>query len=98
MKHLLVAAVLIATASVASAAEGKAVFGSKCAACHGTDGKGQGAMGKKVGVKDLTVTTLTSEEMEAVITKGKGKMTPFGGKLTPVQIHDVAAFVKGGLK
>ena len=98
MKHLLVAAALIVTASVASAADGKAVYGSKCAACHGADGKGQGAMGKKLGVKDLTVSKLTAEETEAVITSGRGKMTPFGGKLTPAEIHDVAAFVKGGLK
>ena len=97
MKHLLVAAALIATAAVA-VADGKAVYGSKCAACHGADGKGQGAMGKKLGVKDLTVSKLTAEETEAVVTKGRGKMTPFGGKLTPAEIHDVATFVKGGLK
>jgi mono/diheme cytochrome c family protein len=96
MKRLFVVAALLA-ASVASA-DGKATFGSKCAACHGPDGKGQTTMGKKLGVKDLTVTKLTSEEMEAVVTKGRGKMTPFGGKLTPAEIHDVAAFVKGGLK
>jgi mono/diheme cytochrome c family protein len=97
MKRLFAAAVLLAAAAVA-AADGKATFGGKCAACHGADGKGQTAMGKKLGVKDLTVTKLTAAEMEAVITSGRGKMTPFGAKLGAAEIKEVAAFVKGGLK
>jgi mono/diheme cytochrome c family protein len=97
MKRLFVLAALLAAAT-ASAADGKALFGSKCAACHGTDGKGQTTMGKKLGTKDLTVSKLTAVEMEAIVTSGKGKMTPFGGKMTPAEIKEVAAFVKGGLK
>jgi mono/diheme cytochrome c family protein len=97
MKRLLVAAALLA-ATTASAADGKALFAAKCAACHGPDGKGQTTMGKKLGVKDLTATKLTAAEMETVVTAGRGKMTPFNGKLTPAEIKDVAAFVKGGLK
>ncbi len=96
MKRLfLVVALLAASAAIA---DGKSTFASKCSACHGPDGKGQTAMGKKLGVKDLTVSKLSAEETEAVVTKGRGKMTPFGGKLTPAEIHDVAAFIKGGLK
>jgi mono/diheme cytochrome c family protein len=97
MKRLFVAAALFA-ATTASAADGKALFASKCAACHGPDGKGQTTMGKKLGVKDLTASKLTAAEMEAIIGTGKGKMTPFAGKLQPAEIKDVAAFVKGGLK
>jgi mono/diheme cytochrome c family protein len=97
MKRLLVAAALLA-ATTASAADGKAIFTSKCAACHGPDGKGQTTMGKKLGVKDLTVSKLTAAEMEAVVTSGRGKMTPFGGKLQAPEIKEVAAFVKGGMK
>jgi len=96
MKRLFVVAALLA-ANVA-VADGKAIFGSKCAACHGPDGKGQSAMGKKLGAKDLSASKLTAAEMEGVVTKGRGKMTPFGGKLTPAEIHDVTAFIKGGLK
>jgi mono/diheme cytochrome c family protein len=96
MKRLLTVAALLAAS--AASADGKTTFGTKCVACHGPDGKGQSAMAKKLGVKDLTASTLTAAEMEAVITKGKGKMTPFGGKLPPAEIKDVAAFVKGGLK
>jgi mono/diheme cytochrome c family protein len=98
MKRLLIAAALLATSTVASAADGKALYGSKCAACHGADGQGQTTMGKKMGVKDLSASKLTAVEMEAIISSGKGKMTAFGGKLTPAEIKDVAAFVKGGMK
>jgi mono/diheme cytochrome c family protein len=96
MKNLVALAVLLA-AGVASA-DGKATYTTKCVACHGADGKGQSAMAKKLGVKDLTASTLTAVEMEAIIAAGKGKMTPFGAKLGKAEITDVAAFVKAGLK
>ena len=98
MKRLLVVVALLAVASVTSAADGKATFKAKCVACHGADGKGQSAMGKKLGAKDLSGSKLSAAEMEALITTGKGKMTPFSAKLTPAEIKEVAAFVKGGMK
>jgi mono/diheme cytochrome c family protein len=96
MQRLFAVAVLLA--ATIAAADGKATYGGKCAACHGADGKGQTAMGKKLAVKDLTASKLTAAEMEAIITSGKGKMTPFGAKLGAAEIKEVAAFVKGGLK
>lgn len=99
MKRIaIVLAVSFLFVGAAQAADGKALFGSKCSVCHGPDGKGQSAMGKKLGVKDLTVTKLSAGDIEAMITKGKGKMTPFQGKLTPEEIKAVGAYVKGGLK
>jgi mono/diheme cytochrome c family protein len=97
MKRLFLLAAVLA-ASTASAADGKAIFGGKCVACHGSDGKGQGSMGKKLGVKDLSVSKLSAAEMEAMVTSGKGKMTPFAGKLSPDEIKAVVGYVKGGLK
>lgn len=98
MKRILVAAALLAIAGPAFAADGKALFASKCTACHGADGTGQNPMGKKLGVKDLTVTKLSAEEIEGMVSKGKGKMTGFAGKLSPEEIKAVATFVKGGMK
>jgi mono/diheme cytochrome c family protein len=85
-------------AGAAQAADGKAIFSAKCSVCHGADGKGQNPMGKKLGVKDLTTTALSAADIEKTVTSGKGKMTPFAGKLTPEEIKTVSAFVKGGLK
>ena len=50
---LLVAAVALSLSS-ARAADAKEIYEKSCAKCHGTDGKGDTKMGKKVGVKDLT--------------------------------------------
>jgi len=99
MKRIAIAlAASFLLAGAAQAADGKALFASKCTVCHGPDGKGQSAMGKKLGVKDLTATKLSAADIEATIAKGKGKMTPFAGKLSPEEIKAIAGFVKGGLK
>ena len=74
------------------------MFQKKCAVCHGKDGKGTTPMGQKLGLKDLTQTTATEGEITKVITDGRGKMTPFKGKLTDAEIAAVAKFVKAGLK
>ncbi len=91
-------ALLLSLSGPALAADGSAVFHARCKGCHGADGKGSTAFAKKLGVKDLTATKLTGAEVEETITKGKGKMTAFGGKLSPEEIKAVAAYVKGGLK
>jgi len=99
MKNLTFVVTLACSLTLAGyAADANTLWADHCAKCHGADGKGQTAMGKKLGVKDLTTTKLTAAEMEAVITAGKGKMTPFGAKLGAAEIKEVVAFVKGGLK
>ena len=55
-------------------------------------------MAKKLGVKDLTVTKLLVAEIEKVIQNGRGKMTPWKGKLSDAEIGALAKFVAGGLK
>lgn len=99
MKRIAIAlSVSFLLASAAQAADGRALFGAKCALCHGPDGKGQSTMGKRLGVADLTVTKLSLADIEATVTNGKGKMTKFGTKLSGEEIKAVSTFVKGGLK
>ena len=50
---LLIAAVLVSLAGPALAADPAALYGNKCNACHGKDGKGT-SVGKKMGAPDLT--------------------------------------------
>jgi len=94
----LAVAVTSLLATTAQAADARAVFATRCTVCHGADGKGTSVMAKKLGVKDLTATKLSAAEIEAMISKGKGKMTGFAGKLSAEEIKAVAAFVKAGLK
>jgi len=99
MKKTLAAVVLaVLLAPTAQAAGPADAFQAKCAACHGKDGKGQTAMAQKLGVKDLTVTKLSAADIGKVITNGKGKMTPFKGKLSDAEIGELSKFVAGGMK
>jgi cytochrome c1 len=53
-KLALLIVVLVAPTLVASAGDAKALYEKDCAKCHGTDGKGETKMGKKLGAKDYT--------------------------------------------
>jgi cytochrome c6 len=98
MKRLaLVLAAAFALAPLARAEDGAALYQSKCKMCHGADGKGS-PVGIKMGAKDLTVTKLSEAEIAKTVEEGRGKMTPFKGKLEPAQIQAVAKYVKAGLK
>lgn len=68
---------------------GGSVFRSQCAMCHGKDGKLSMS-----GAKDLTKSTLTKEEMNAIVTYGKGGMIGFGRTLSKKQIEEVVDHVR----
>lgn len=57
------------------------LYKSSCAPCHGTDGKGDGPMGRSLRVADLSSVAwqerVSDEEIAEVIKKGRGKMPAF---------------------
>ncbi len=63
MKKLIALTIILSAFAIASAtaADGKALYESKCAKCHGADGKGQTKMGQKVGAKDYTDAKVQAE-------------------------------------
>lgn len=105
MKHLfsrlgltlLLACGLIAVSTpAAQAQDAAATFKSKCAMCHGADGKGS-AMGLKMGAHDFTsddVQKQTDMQLTMTITKGKAKMPAYDGKLKDTEIKDLVAYVR----
>jgi mono/diheme cytochrome c family protein len=56
MKKTVILGIAIAAVAAwsARAADGKALYEQHCARCHGTDGKGETTMGKRLGAKDYT--------------------------------------------
>lgn len=85
----LTALLILGTALTAYAADAKTNWDDHCAKCHGTDGKGQTKMGKKLNIADLSdakVQALFTDEQaikamkEGVKDKsGKQTMKPIEG-------------------
>jgi mono/diheme cytochrome c family protein len=97
----LTATVLVAMSLAAGLAKAQgsapATFKSKCAACHGVDGKGQTAVGKSLGIRDLAsaVTQKMSDaDLEQIITKGKNQMPAYGDSLKAPDIKDLVQYVR----
>ena len=91
------AALAAGTARAADAATAD-LYQKRCAVCHGKDGKAATPMAQKLGATDLTTVKTSETDIAKVITDGKGKMTPFKGKLTDGEIQALAKFVKAGMK
>ena len=83
--------------SLAVAQDAAATYKSKCAMCHGPDGKGS-SMGTKMGAHDFTsddVQKQSDAQLAAVIAKGKGKMPSYDGKLKDTDITGLVAYIRG---
>jgi cytochrome c6 len=75
-----------------------ALYKSKCAACHGPDGKGDTVIGKKLNTRDFNLPEIMKakdQELIDITTKGKNKMPAFEKKLTDVQIKALVAYIRG---
>jgi mono/diheme cytochrome c family protein len=58
-----------------AAQDGPTLYKTKCAMCHGADGKGETPIGKKLNIRDLgspEVQKQTDAELTTIISKGKG--------------------------
>ena len=95
---LLSAALVLVNAAPAQAQDEAALFKSKCAVCHASDGSGSGAMGKQLGVTDLrsdAVQKQTDAQLNDSITNGKGtKMPAYKGKITDDQIKGLVGYIR----
>jgi len=83
---------LVASMPAAAAPDGKALFGSKCAMCHGQDGvaKKMAAGSKSFGDPEFKKSA-TVESIAKDITAGKEKMKPV--KVTDEEAKAIAAYV-----
>jgi cytochrome c553 len=100
--------VLIGIASLAialpsQADDGKTVYESKCAACHGKDGAGKTKMGEKLEIRDYTdakvQASLTDDQIAKSIKEGVKKgdkvvMKGFADKLSDEDVKNLVAYMR----
>jgi mono/diheme cytochrome c family protein len=78
-----------------AASEGKTLYDTKCAQCHGKDGVAKPPGRGSMNFNDPAFQSAWTDESIAKITSdGKGKMPGYRSKLTPEQIKAVSAHVK----
>lgn len=97
MKRILVVLMACGVMAVCSASavaqDAAATYKSKCAMCHGADGKGG-----KMGTKDFASPEIKSQsdaQLAEAISKGKGKMPAYGEKLKESEIKDLVTYIRG---
>jgi cbb3-type cytochrome c oxidase subunit III len=78
-------------------ARGQKVFQQYCVGCHGSDGRSQTEMGKKLEAADLASEAIhqkSESELLSVVKNGKGKMPAWNDKLDDKEIRAVVAYVR----
>ena len=88
-------AMTLASSGAAFGADAAALWSQNCASCHGKDGSGNTAMGKKLGVKDYTKEQGFSDaEATNIIKNGKGKMKAYKDKLSDADVKALVSYVR----
>src|SRR5215472_18520414 len=106
MKNMLRASLVIAIfalifSTYTFADTGADLFKAKCAACHGASGAGDTTMGKNLKLKDMgsaEVQKMSDDELATAISKGKGKMPAYDGKLSKDQVNDLVKLIRSWKK
>src|SRR5262245_8756308 len=89
--------IALSAASIWAQKDAKDTFLDKCAVCHGADGAGKTAKGKKLKVLDVRETSkkLSLDEMIKIVQDGKGaNMDSFGKELGKDQTKAVAEYYR----
>ena len=97
MKAIAVSALTLLLGTSAFAADGAAIYKAKCASCHGADGAGQTAIGKKMNLRHLgspEVQKQTDAELYEWTAVGKNKMPAYKGKISDAEIKELVAFMR----
>ena len=100
-KLVIAAAILAAICGLTTPARSQSptetLYKSKCAMCHGADGKGDTPAGKKMGAHDFAspeIQKQTDAQLSEIIAKGKNKMPGYEKNLKPEQIKDLVGYIR----
>ena len=89
------ATIIIASAGINFAASAAANWNQLCASCHGKDGSGNTAMGKKLAVQDYSKAQGFSDaDATNVIKNGRGKMKGYKDKLSDADVKALVAYIR----
>lgn len=95
-----IAVSMLGVAPVATA-DGKTVYNTKCATCHGKDGTGNAKLAAMlkvdaaaVDLTDAETAKKTDQELVPIIMDGKDKMPAFKGKLSKDEVSAVVAYIR----
>ena len=97
MGAFVLAALLVVTMPSRADEASEKLYKSKCAACHGADGKGETVTGKALKVRGFAseeVQKMSDEDLNEVIAKGKNKMPAYGKSLKPEQIKALVEYTR----
>ena len=90
-------------AGAAQAATAAENWDNLCASCHGTDGKAQSKMGKKLKIRDYTDAKVQAELKDEAMIKattdgvtvdGKERMKAYKAELSAAEIKDLVAHIR----
>ena len=90
---VLAVAVLALVCSTYTFADAGADYKAKCQMCHGANGAGNPGM-KTRDFASADVQKQSDAELTDIVTKGKGKMPAYDGKLTKDQIGDLVKWIR----
>ena len=88
---------LAAPLTCSAEADAAKIFNANCTLCHSNNGSGDSPTGKALHAKDLRSDEVQKEDdatLNAVITKGKGKMPAFGSKVKPDDVTKLVAYIR----
>ncbi len=81
------------TVAASEAVSPRSLFVQNCARCHGSNGKAQTALGKRLEADDLTTSDADRAKIIRTVTNGRGDMPSFRKKLSKAQIASIAGYV-----
>lgn len=84
--------------NTAIAGDARSVYNSKCASCHGRDGRATSMHARHEKARDITTgewqDSVSDERIYNSISNGKGKMPAFKKKLSDSQIDELVNYVR----
>ncbi len=78
--------------AAAGGVDGAALFGQRCAGCHGGDGSG--GIGPRLAAGRVVANYPDPQDQIAVVTNGRGGMPAFAERLSPEEIAAVVAYTR----